>query len=206
MSFSFLEKHDDDGNEAQEVLIAALNAWGLVHSKDAMTLDTVTTFMDSHMPLLMSIARSTDDDSDMELRTCVSENMMLLVSAIHETETQVLYQDVLDLLLELYQSWTRGGGSKKIKKSTRKDQRQLGREYLEVLTEPTYTWETEFQVGEEVLKFYGWSCRLQMRHLKRVLKSGFQDHFQYNGQMRAFFDLSRPEEEGDPFEEEVWGF
>lgn len=124
------------------------------------------------------------DHTDLEIRIAAGENIALLFEAIHATGTIVHEKNTIaERLFNLSKE-----SCKRTSKKDRKEQRSTFRDIYATVegdTSPVLN----MTIQNEPMQFESWGIIKQINAVKDCLRTGFQEHIQFNAALRPIFDL-----------------
>lgn len=162
-----------------ELCLSALYGWGLLASTRSRAY-----LVDDAFPQWHTVFVDMLDHADLAIRVASGENLALLFEAIHASGAVVAEQEAIsERLLELSKE-----SSKRTSKKERKEQRSNFREIVATVEEdvvPTLN----LTIQNEPMMFESWVCIKQVNAMRNCLKTGFQEHLQFNAALRPIFNL-----------------
>ena len=162
-----------------ELCRSALLSWGLLASTRPRSYLVDTAFPRWHTVFLNLL-----DHTELDVRSAAGENLALMFEAIHAHGAIVHEKSVVaDRLLELSKE-----SSKRTSKKERKEQRSIFRDIYATVEDDTPPI-LNLTIQNEPMSFETWSTIKRINFVKDCLRTGFQEHIQYNTALRPIFNL-----------------
>jgi len=191
--------HKNDPSLATE----AIRAWALMSS--TATLHQLSGVLyKNYLPQFVKLL----DHKSLEVRSAAGEGIALLESAFleddeetQETETKDdpkekkkkgIHTPDLSYIIEKLQALAKESTKHQAKKDKVK-QKSLFREILRTIEDGDLPSE-KLTIGKKKLEFEGWPKSFQLNHVRAVLGTGFQLHFQKNDVLGEIFGVNTEEE------------